>query len=375
MEDDSIRYPNNAVMPITLLDRYIVKRLADYFFLGVVVFTLVLFFSDALLDFMKDLQHYGIPMDIALTIIGLQIPRIVAIVIPMSALLATLMVYNNMSNQFELIAMRMSGVSLYRLARPAILIGLAACTASFLLINFVQPVCNKYSRALKTFAINQQNLPATEENFTYKQFDENQQLKRLFYISKFDHNKLGYSTVIDLTNPETLQVIQARSGLWGAKSIELENANVYTVTTNQKLSNHTRASHLELQHFIQPQTSVSEYKPRELSFFALRRWINENRDPVSKNIYINLWEKLTGPLSSLPLFLIAVQLAMTSPRKMSNMGFLAAILILFLYYLIRHLSVQLGETTAVPAILAASLPLILISITAMALFHRKNRVL
>jgi lipopolysaccharide export LptBFGC system permease protein LptF len=76
----------------TILDRYIAKRLLDHLFLGIVVFTLVLFFSDALLDFMRHLQHYGIAWDISLTLVGLQVPRIVAMVIPMSALLSTLLV-------------------------------------------------------------------------------------------------------------------------------------------------------------------------------------------------------------------------------------------------------------------------------------------
>ena len=363
---------------VTLLDRYILKRLLDYLFLGLVVFTLVLFFSDTLLDFMKELRHYGISTDIAVTLVGLQIPRIVAMVVPMSALLATLMVYNNMNNQFELIAMRMSGISLYRLAMPAVVIGILTSLFTFMLHDYVVPLCNKYSRGLKAYAVNQQNLPGTHENFTYKQFDANQQLQRLIYISHFKKKHLGYSTVIDLTNPITLQVIQARSGYWGRGSIDLENANVYTVSSNQKLSNTTHAGFLTLQHFIQPQTVVPEYKPRELSFFGLWNWIPEQKrkgQKVDPSVYVTLWEKLTVPLSPFPLVLIAVPLAMTSPRRLSNVGFLSAVIILFCYYLIRHISVQFGNTQLLPPLLAASLPLIVITLAAVLMFQRKNRVL
>ncbi len=363
---------------MTLLDRYIIKRLLDYLFLGIVIFTLVLFFSNALLDFMKDLQHYGISWDIAATLIGLQIPRIVAVVIPMGALLATLMVYNTLNNQFELISMRMSGISLYRLAVPAIIIGIAASGAAYLLHDYVVPKCYTYSRALKTYAIDQQNLPATNENFIYKQFDQNQQLKRLLYISHFHKKHLGYTTMVDLTNPKTLQVIQAHSGLWGQSAIELSDADIYTVSSTQKVSNTTRADHLQLQHFIQPPPVPKEYLPKELSFWGMRAWLEKGIKKGHKfapSVFVTLWEKLMVPLSSIPLVLVAVPLAVTPPRKLSNIGFLASILILFFYYLIQHISVQLGNSHFLPPLLAASLPLIIISGVAIVLFQRKNQVL
>jgi lipopolysaccharide export LptBFGC system permease protein LptF len=107
-------------------------------------------------------------------------------------------------------------------------------------------------------------------------------------------------------------------------------------------------------------------------------WLNglkQEGRPVDPEIYVSLWEKLTVPLCSLPLVLIAVPLAMTSPRKLNNMGFLAAVIILFLYYLIRHLSVQFGDHGAIDPLLAASLPILIISSAAGALFVRKNRIL
>jgi lipopolysaccharide export system permease protein len=275
--------------------------------------------------------------------------------------------------------MRMSGISLLRLSMPAITIGVLAALATFLLDNYVVPTCFKYTRALRNYAISEMNLPAVQENFMYKQFDDRQQLKRLLYVSSFDGNKLGYSTLIDLTNPLTLQVTQARAGYWGNQSIELKNANVYTVSSNQKLSNTTQADYLELQHFIRPQNvSLKGFRPAELSFFKFWGWL-ENRVAQGKKVptkyYVEMWEKLTIPLTSLPLVLIAVPLSLTSPRKLNNIGFPAAIVILFLYYVLRHLSVQMGEIGLVTPLLAATLPLIVLGVTSALLYQRKSRVL
>jgi len=106
-----------------LMDRYILRQLLDFFLLGIVVFTLVAFFSDTLLKFIREIQKFGLPFGAILTLIGLQLPKSVALVIPPSCFFAALMVYTNLNNHFEIIAMRMNGISLWRLMQPAVLLG------------------------------------------------------------------------------------------------------------------------------------------------------------------------------------------------------------------------------------------------------------
>src|SRR5688500_15269517 len=101
-----------SVLSPKLVDRYIFKQMLDYFLLGVVVFTLIAFFSDTLLKFIREIQKYGIPFTTLLTLIGMQLPRSIALVLPASAFLAVLMVFNQLNNQFEIIAFRMNGISL-----------------------------------------------------------------------------------------------------------------------------------------------------------------------------------------------------------------------------------------------------------------------
>jgi LPS export ABC transporter permease LptG len=368
----------HASFQLSLMDRYIGKRLVNTFFLGIILFTLVLFFSDALLDFMRDLQHYGISWDLSFTLVGLQLPRIVAMVIPMSALLATLMTYNGFNNQFELIAMRMSGLSLARLMQPALILGVFACVVTYGLNDYVVPLCNTLTRGLKTYAVSEQNLPAVQDNFTFKQFDQNQALQRLLYISHFKENTLGQSTLLDLTNPGALQVVQARSGQWQHHGITLTDANVYTVSANEKLTNTTYASSLQLQNFLTPAPPKNEVGLNENSFFKLAQIIQEKvlkGQEVSIPLWIRLWEKITIPLTALPLVLIAVPLAMTPPRKLTNRGVLFSILILFSYYLLKHIGVQLAEHGWIPPLLGALLPLLVLSALAGRLFIRKNKVL
>jgi lipopolysaccharide export LptBFGC system permease protein LptF len=81
------------------------------------------------------------------------------------------------------------------------------------------------------------------------------------------------------------------------------------------------------------------------------------------------------PLSALPLVLMAIPLAMTSPRKLNNFGFLTSIGILFFYYVVRDVSNQFGNSGKLIPLLASALPIVIILAIAGTLFYRKNRVL
>ncbi|MEZ4542383.1 MAG: LptF/LptG family permease [Cyanobacteriota/Melainabacteria group bacterium] len=58
----------------------------------------------------------GVPLDLAFTIIGLHLPAIIVLTIPIGVLLGTLLVFNRLSGDSEIIALRTNGVSFYQIA-------------------------------------------------------------------------------------------------------------------------------------------------------------------------------------------------------------------------------------------------------------------
>mgnify|MGYP001036670767 FL=1 len=86
---------------------------------------------------------------------------------------------------------------------------------------------------------------------------------------------------------------------------------------------------------------------------------------------INLFDKLALPLTTLALAIIGVPLAITPPRVRYNRGFLFSIIIIFIYYVIRALSLNLGETGAIHPLFAAWAPVLIISLVGGILFYKK----
>ena len=93
----------------------------------------------------------------------------------------------------------------------------------------------------------------------------------------------------------------------------------------------------------------------------------ENR----QDLKIDLYDKIALPLTTIVLVLIGVPLAITPPRVRYNRGFLFSILIIFVYYLIRALSISFGEAGSLVPSLAAFMPNIILTIIGVGLYYRK----
>lgn len=397
-----------------LLDRYIFRQLIDFFILGVVVFSLVAFFSDTLFDFINDVQKYGISPMTLLTIVGLQLPRSVSFVIPASCFLAVLMVYNSLNSNFELVAVRMNGVSLNRMIRPAVVLGLFSTICTYVINDYIVPFCNYQTEQLKQAAIANASLPANQKSFMFKAYDRNHNLTQMIYVGNFQGRQLGDSTIIDLTHRKesvlkTMKIVQAKSGTYDPNAgWEFGQNNTYIVATNANNSTSMHSESFRVKKLISNKEDLEEQREREKNraegiltdaatqnFFQLLQVIQRREaifqktglkeDKPSRKSYLALWEKISMPLSSVVIILSAVALAVHNPRQGSQKGFLLGLFILFLYYVIRMLCVNMGRTDffeingllsrELGLFIAAWMPLLLMGVLGYFLLDRRSKTL
>jgi lipopolysaccharide export system permease protein len=404
----NLRFPLCSVVPhmaslnLKLVDRYIFKQMLDYFLLGVVVFTLIAFFSDTLLKFIREIQKYGIPLSTLLTMVGLQLPRSVALVLPASAFLAVLMVFNQLNNQFEIIALRMNGISLWRLMVAPLVLGVCCSATTYWLNDYVVPWCSIKTDQMKEQVMRTGSLPSNGNSFMYRTYDAHHNLIQLIYVSKYQGRELGDSTIVDLSKPDRMQVLQSRSGVWDPEQgWDLHNVNAYIVSRDQ---DHSSAGHFgsfvvngllnnseaeeKAQEEIRRKAQGIDINSDQQTFSELWQVIERRQamgKAVSNNAYLKLWDKITYPLSCVVIILGAVPLALTPPRQNSNRGFTFAIIILFLYYQLDsifnamgHLNFyDFGGALTRPDYLAllSWAPLFVMAIIGLMLIRRKSQVL
>jgi lipopolysaccharide export system permease protein len=337
---------------------------------------------------------------VLLTMIGLQLPRTIGMVLPAASFLAVLLVFSQLNGTFQITAMRMNGISLGRLMMPAIALGIMASGLAYGINDYVVPYCNQQTEALKLEALSQGKLPLGRDSFLFEDTDAQNNLRQLIYVAGYRGNQLQNNTIIDLTRPNVMQVIQSSAGQWFADRWEFTNGNAYTVSNNSDLLVSNHLDHFTVRNLLNvgkatdEQVAQADEERQGLSarasqqpFAQLFNTIKKREAlglPVVKKTYLNLWEKLTLPLSCLVIILTAVPLALTHPRSASSRGFVFALGVLFLYYLLRSLCFALGQSGAFAVgglalnysyIVAAWLPLGLTAVLGVALIRRKSSVL
>ncbi|MEB3206368.1 MAG: LptF/LptG family permease [Vampirovibrionales bacterium] len=391
------------------LEKIVMQEQLEAMTMALAILCLVGFFSDTLLDFFRLIQNLGLPFDVALTLLGLQMPKVLALVLPASAFLAVLLVFNRKNNHFELIALRTSGVSLMRLLRAPLVLGLLVAALTYILGDWIVPYCNQQADALKLAMISEGGLPLNADSFVFKDYDNEHRLQRLVFVGHIERGQLHDATIMDLSRLGMLQVVQAKAGRWFPNRWVFEQANAYTVSMQKKLlvSNHLESMTMTrlLDVAAEKQDDLAAENPSlkegglatggtiivdsdTQPFYQLWQSIAQRAaagQRVAKKSYIKLWERLTMPLATLVMLAMAVPLAMHAPRRGAERGFIFAMAVLFLFYMTRAVAVAIGQSKVLTLggvldlptslAIAAWLPIGLMTIAAISLIRWKNRVL
>jgi lipopolysaccharide export system permease protein len=362
------------VKKVTLLDKYVLKQVIEMFLMGVAVFTSIIFASDTFITLIKQISLFGIPFKVALMMIILSLPQVIVMTIPMGVLLATVMTLNNLSLKSEITVMRACGIGLNRIAKPIFIFALVMSFFSFLINESIVPVMMKQSKDLALWALGQKNIPEGKQNFVFKELNDGGSLKRLFYVGYCEDKILHNITVLDTSKAGTIQVLQADEGKTSPEGWEFQKGAIYTVNNEGKILNTTLFDTSVVKFGLDLTKELNKNLAREMNFTGLIKYIRNSQNLTDKQrnvFYIELFDKLALPLTTIAFVLLGVPLAITPPRVRYNRGFLFSILIIFAYYLIRALSISFGEAGTLPTFIAAWLPNIILTIIGIWLYYKK----
>ncbi len=132
-----------------IVARYILKEHIGPFFFGFAVITLVLV-MDFILEVMQSIITKGVGVWEVLEIFGLNLAWMLALSVPMSVLVATLMAYGRLASDSEILALKSAGWSWRRLSAPGLIWGAAMAVLMFWFNNHVLPESNHEARVKMT---------------------------------------------------------------------------------------------------------------------------------------------------------------------------------------------------------------------------------
>lgn len=130
-----------------ILSRYILKEhIAPFFFaLSTITFLLLIDFVPKIIDLVID---KNISTLVVFELIGLNLAWMLALSVPMSVLVATLMAFGRLSSDFEITALKSSGVNFMQLLKPVLIAGALVALGMIWFNDKILPDLNKEARHL-----------------------------------------------------------------------------------------------------------------------------------------------------------------------------------------------------------------------------------
>jgi lipopolysaccharide export system permease protein len=125
-------------LPLTRLDRYIIRQLAGAL-VGVTVALVALIWLTQSLRFVELVVNRGLSLRVFLQLTSLMIPGFVAVILPITTFVVVQFVYQRLAGDRELTVMRAAGLSPWALARPALVLGVVVMAVCFVFNLWIVP--------------------------------------------------------------------------------------------------------------------------------------------------------------------------------------------------------------------------------------------
>lgn len=194
-----------------LLSRHILRSLAAPFGWGVVALTGMLLMNQ-LYSLIDRFGGKGLPFSVMGEAILLALPALLTLTLPMSVLTAALYAYGQLAADLEMVAMYANGVSVWRMARPALLAAMVIAGVNFLIFDQVVPRSNARFTTLQQDVV--QKLPTLTLRPQVLNPLPNQYVLRAREIDPVS-GALTDVTIYDLSSYQGAKVIRATRGQMG----------------------------------------------------------------------------------------------------------------------------------------------------------------
>ena len=117
-------------------------------FLGTFFISMFLFLMLFLWKYIDDLVGKGLEWHVVFRLLFFSMADLIPMALPLAVLLSSLMTFGNLSESYEMVALKASGVSIYRALMPAFLIILFLSVLTFYVSNIVIPKANLEAKSL-----------------------------------------------------------------------------------------------------------------------------------------------------------------------------------------------------------------------------------
>ena len=289
-----------------LLHKFIIKSFLGPFFMTffICIFILLMQF---LWKYIDDLVGKGLDWTIVTELLMYASFSLVPLAFPLAMLLASIMTFGNLGENYELVAMKASGISLFRIMRPLFVVALILTSIAFYFSNNILPKANLKFYTLM-FSVKQQKpemvikegvFSNDMENYSIKVERKGKNNNMLYDVMIYNHADNQGNVNVSISDSGKMEITQDKKFM----SITLYNGKNYIQGEESRQSTSKRYP-FRRQSFQKEVINIS-MKDFEFNRIDEKRYAGASKmmnvsqltsqgDSVFKEYKIQLWRYLTA---------------------------------------------------------------------------------
>lgn len=357
------------------IERYVFGSFMASFLLAFLVlsFVMTIGLMVQIVGFILD----GAPMSLIGAFAASSFPETLQWTMPLSLLVACVLVFSRMSADSEIAAMRACGFNLYSVVKWPIAFGILCTLLGVFVNNEIAPRGHELRRTLKKRVTIETGLDLLEPGRFIVDFP-----KVKIYFESREGNWLRDLVVMDYSDPRVVRMIKAAKALVTADGPDV-HFDLYEMTVDPVDAEHqTMAQAHRFRHTVKDAIrGGSRYKrgEKDLRFLELLAEIRSQKRAIEEvrsagevrrqevrllrkslsNLRVELNKRFVFAFASICFVLIGVPLGVKSQRKESSVGMAISLLVSLSYYLVVILMLSLHAKYSVRPDLLIWLPVAL----------------
>ncbi|THB80765.1 MAG: LPS export ABC transporter permease LptF [Desulfobacteraceae bacterium] len=346
---------------LNTINRYILKELFAPFLVSLLFLTFV-FLMTRIPEVTNMVMNYNANLISVCLLILYTVPKFMEFTIPMSVMIAVLLTFMKMAGDNEILAVKSSGISLYRLM-PPVLIFCIIGMALTLWMTLYGSAWGRYATKIKSQEIIQASpdIALQERQFFLDIEDimiyinevniKSRQLRDVIIEDRRTTDMVSISTAPTghlISNPDSLRyTLRLYNG--GINQVDLANGSV----------NHIRFEHYDIQ--IDLAAMMNDERDmrkgiKEQNMIELIQYLDTQRDTLPKKwLYeaqMKIHENIAIPVACICLGILAFATGIRSVTNRRSAGFGLGVGFFLIYYMMMATGWAAGETGRLPAAVA-----------------------
>lgn len=364
-------------MPLKLLDKYLFTQVLWSFLFGLALVIIVWIAPELLPNVVRDVVAQKITAFQGILIILYELPEVLVKSLPMGMLIGSLLVFDRLSKDSEITAMRACGIGVYRMLTSIIVLGLIGCFIVFFINEAIVPPTSIAQEKI----LNKGKIISS--HFTYVDKDIKGTLKQVILIDYYDGKIIKNIRILNFkqlssSKSSIEEIFAAASAKWVKDhwllvkgiSYKLNPLGVYEDTI--MFEETPMASDPKVFNLL----NKSLKKPKNMNLFEIGDYIalliDSQHSDEARYYKVRYHQKFSQPFAAIILAIVGLILGVHPPRTSRFLGYTVGMFVILLYYFVWPLCMALGNIGAIHPFLAAWIPNFMAIFIALGILKLKN---